>query len=170
MINSLLLELEGLSASGWHHRASIPAAALSDPGQGSVEPLKDLCSDMDWEADLVRKGDCCHLTGSWQVAVKCTCARCNVRFGRNLKGENLRDYRVVKSGNSSEDDELPAPGKVNLLDVLREDIWLALELFPLCRPDCRGLCPQCGENMNEEHCSCRPDDSGHPFAALRKLK
>jgi uncharacterized protein len=32
-----------------------------------------------------------------------------------------------------------------------------LPMKPLCRPDCKGLCPQCGLNLNDEACSCAPD-------------
>jgi uncharacterized protein len=34
---------------------------------------------------------------------------------------------------------------------------LAAPLHVLCRPDCRGLCPTCGQNLNEEPCSCQPE-------------
>ncbi|MFB3918241.1 MAG: DUF177 domain-containing protein [Terriglobales bacterium] len=43
-----------------------------------------------------------------------------------------------------------------LEDVLREQVLLALPLKTVCREDCKGLCPQCGNNRNYESCTCGP--------------
>jgi uncharacterized protein len=39
----------------------------------------------------------------------------------------------------------------------------------LCRPDCAGLCPQCGQNLNEGTCDCAKDDIDPRFEVLRRL-
>jgi hypothetical protein len=41
-----------------------------------------------------------------------------------------------------------------LADVLAEQVLLALPMKAICRSDCRGLCPQCGVNLNNEECRC----------------
>jgi uncharacterized protein len=41
-----------------------------------------------------------------------------------------------------------------LEDVLREQLLLSLPDRVLCKPDCKGLCPRCGQNLNQEACSC----------------
>ncbi len=46
---------------------------------------------------------------------------------------------------------------LDLTEVLRQDLLVALPMHPLCRPDCRGLCPTCGANLNDGPCSCRPE-------------
>jgi len=166
---SLVIELRNLPASGWHFEAAVPKEALADSGTGQVEPLSALSSDMFWKADLNRAGDCYHLSGVWEVELRRNCSRCNCLFTQKMRGETLRDYRLANERGEYDDDSLPEPGRVNLLDVLREDVWLASAPFPLCRPDCRGLCPRCGSSLNDGDCSCRPDESSHPFAALRKV-
>jgi uncharacterized protein len=40
----------------------------------------------------------------------------------------------------------------------------------LCRESCKGLCPRCGANLNEETCECRQDLKSSPFAILKKEK
>ncbi len=45
---------------------------------------------------------------------------------------------------------------VDLTDDLRETILLAFPLYPVCRPDCRGLCAQCGADLNAGDCECAP--------------
>lgn len=52
------------------------------------------------------------------------------------------------------DGELVEPG-----EELRELIMAELPHFPLCREDCRGLCPQCGVNLNKEGCKCKQADN-----------
>lgn len=50
-----------------------------------------------------------------------------------------------------------------------EQIVMQIPVKPLCKEDCRGLCPTCGANLNESGCECRKE-SGHPgFAALKKF-
>jgi uncharacterized protein len=44
---------------------------------------------------------------------------------------------------------VPETGKINLAPILREEMLLATPIRPLCRPDCKGLCLVCGENLND---------------------
>ncbi len=59
---------------------------------------------------------------------------------------------------------------LRLEDVVREQVLLSLPDRSLCRPDCKGLCPHCGENRNETNCTCasaQPDARWSALAALR---
>lgn len=60
------------------------------------------------------------------------------------------------------------PG-VDLDEVAREQILLAIPMQPLCRPDCRGLCARCGANLNQGPCACPPaaDDRWNALKSLR---
>lgn len=62
--------------------------------------------------------------------------------------------------------------ELHLADVgeaLREYSLLELPMQPLCRPDCRGLCPTCGTDLNVEQCSCAETSVDERFEALRAL-
>ncbi len=59
---------------------------------------------------------------------------------------------------------------VDLEAVIREQIILTVPLKPLCREDCRGLCPVCGANLNLETCGCKVEKNDSPLANLVKLK
>jgi uncharacterized protein len=61
------------------------------------------------------------------------------------------------------------PG-VDINEVAREQVLLALPMQPLCRPDCRGLCTRCGANLNQGACSCAPqaDERWNALKSLRK--
>ncbi|MCS6951241.1 MAG: DUF177 domain-containing protein [Bryobacterales bacterium] len=58
---------------------------------------------------------------------------------------------------------------LELEDVLREQILLALPMRRICREDCKGICPQCGQNRNLAPCACRPQAVDDRWAALRDL-
>ena len=59
---------------------------------------------------------------------------------------------------------------LELNDVLREQVHLALPMQFLCRPDCKGICLVCGQNRNQSECRCQPEAVDDRWAALRGLK
>lgn len=59
---------------------------------------------------------------------------------------------------------------LDLAALLWEEFSLALPVKPLCKPDCKGLCPECGKNLNEGACGCVLDNGDPRLAALRQLK
>ncbi len=62
-------------------------------------------------------------------------------------------------------------GKVIDLDPLvREQLVLSLPAYPVCREDCKGLCPVCGANLNERECGCDRHVPDPRWAGLKKLK
>jgi uncharacterized protein len=58
---------------------------------------------------------------------------------------------------------------VDLGEAIREYVLIELPMRALCRPDCKGLCPTCGADLNVERCSCPQDEPDERFAALRDL-
>lgn len=58
---------------------------------------------------------------------------------------------------------------IEIDDILREQVLLAVPLRTLCREDCKGICPGCGASLNNETCRCTPDTSSSPFAVLGKI-
>jgi uncharacterized protein len=76
------------------------------------------------------------------------------------------------------DDETPEgdgcyviPARTQVLDLtepLREEVFLAVPHFVECRPDCKGLCPRCGANLNDGPCNCPPATDAR-WDALKRL-
>jgi uncharacterized protein len=60
-------------------------------------------------------------------------------------------------------------GLLDVLDLLREQFQLALPMKPLCSDACRGLCRQCGANLNRTECDCRPAWEDSRLAPLKGL-
>ena len=60
-------------------------------------------------------------------------------------------------------------GYADFAPLIRELSLLEVPIRPLCQPECKGLCDQCGQNLNESACDCERDDIDPRFAALRQL-
>ena len=58
---------------------------------------------------------------------------------------------------------------VDLTDLLVQDIISSLPIQPLCSEDCKGLCQECGANLNRETCDCDKEQVNERFAALKDL-
>lgn len=59
---------------------------------------------------------------------------------------------------------------LELNDVLREFVLLALPMQKLCRENCRGICPVCGQNRNQKECHCQTAAGDDRWAALKELR
>ncbi len=59
---------------------------------------------------------------------------------------------------------------LDLVDVLREQILLLLPMQRICREDCKGICPVCGQNRNQAECHCHEEPDDDRWAALRNLQ
>jgi len=60
-------------------------------------------------------------------------------------------------------------GALDVVDMLREQFQLALPMKPLCAESCRGLCPECGANLNRANCGCDPKWVDPRLALLKDL-
>ena len=61
------------------------------------------------------------------------------------------------------------PVDLDLADAVREELILSLSPLALCVPDCKGLCPQCGINLNKDRCECSHEESDPRWDTLRAL-
>lgn len=114
------------------------------------------------------------LVGTLQVP----CSRCLEPFALPLDSRvDVRLLPVAQLAGSEEhevrDDDLTTEFYENdALDVaalVREQCYLALPMKPLCRPDCKGLCSQCGVNLNTSTCACDQTWVDPRLAALKAL-
>lgn len=60
--------------------------------------------------------------------------------------------------------------RIELDDQVRDRLFLEAERFPLCRSDCRGICPTCGQNLNEAACDCRVEAADSRWKVLEELQ
>ncbi len=78
---------------------------------------------------------------------------------------------LVLSLNREDNDELIVipDGQLDLAELAGADILLELPTSMVCDEGCKGLCPECGANLNEGDCGCRPSAGDPRLAKLREL-
>ncbi len=101
--------------------------------------------------------------GRLTTAVEVICARCldPVEHAVDVGFDLI--YRPISSITRGDEFQVPRgeeeigfyrDGRLLLEDVLKEQVLLSLPMKSICRTDCRGLCPNCGMNLNREGCNC----------------
>jgi len=119
------------------------------------------------------------LRGKLSAGLELQCARCLEPVKRDVTREFELLYRPL--GADAGRDELSVTDAeaeigyyqgegIELEDVLREQVLLALPLKVTCAEDCRGLCPHCGKNLNQEQCSCAVALQDPRWAALKDIR
>lgn len=103
--------------------------------------------------------------GPIEASVELTCGRCLEPFTQSIQfalEEQFYPTIDVVTGISLPqiENELVFPidqnHQLDLREAIRQNLLLALPMQPICKEDCAGLCPQCGKNLNEGPCSCKP--------------
>lgn len=137
---------------------------------------------LSWNVMVVNSGDKELLvTGTVQGTAQATCGRCLDDFELPLVGE-IEGYWLTEDPGDDvpedlAEDEFEVIGENRQMDLfpfIQAALVLALPFVPLCREDCKGLCPQCGKNLNDGPCDCAPEsgdgsDSNNPFAVLKGM-
>ena len=119
------------------------------------------------------------LRGRLSAGLELQCARCLEPVKQDVQRDFELLYRPL--GVDAGRDELSvtdAEAEIGyyqgdgllLEDVLREQVLLALPLKVTCGPDCKGLCPHCGKNLNQEQCSCSTAVEDPRWAALKEVR
>jgi len=122
-----------------------------------------LTRDVIAELDLLKQGSRVYISGKVNFQAELTCSTCAEPF-RSESTESL--YVEFERGLP------PAPGRIhelgeddlirsyysndelNIMPVIRDTILLSIPIAPQCRPECKGICLECGENLNKGDCAC----------------
>jgi uncharacterized protein len=108
------------------------------------------------------------LQGDFSAETDLECVRCLEMYIQPLKW-SLTDLYAFERRHMSESGLLmPESGHIDLEPLLREYALLEFPIKPICKPDCKGLCQVCGENLNKVDCGHRPEPDS-PFVALKDL-
>ena len=102
-----------------------------------------------------------------EVALNEECSRCleNVFTQLTIDLAELFSYPVAAGAEFSVSDD----GILDLAPLIRAEALIAISGGVLCRPDCKGLCPDCGANLNLTSCSCADEQIDPRMAKLKEL-
>lgn len=131
------------------------------------------------EFDVHKDKDRFRLVGSAVTELELVCSRCLEPFRMPVNAAFDLRYHPASEMATAEDSEVGEDDletsyyeddHIDLNELLREQFYLALPMKPLCREDCKGLCPQCGTNLNTGSCECGPALEDPRLAPLKQLK
>ncbi len=130
--------------------------------------LDDLTVDfLRGDIEFVRVKEGIYAKGLFRTQLQLECARCLELFAQPIEFRLEETFRPPSEKET--DSPLRMDGTLNLTQPLREYILLAIPMRPLCRPDCRGLCSQCGHNLNQGPCECLQEVVDPRLAMLKQL-
>jgi uncharacterized protein len=157
------------------------AAGAEEGADGPCEPMVIAVSGH-------RMGEDLYLEGTLTGVLELTCGRCLCRYRQPVR----EPFRLVLEPAG---DRVPADpegaaalardgvfladelesgwfrgGELDLGPYTLELIALVMPVQPVCREDCRGLCPRCGVDRNQDSCDCAEARPGSPFAVLQRLR
>lgn len=162
-------------------------AQVASPGQNgaatTAEPEPEtadytVLGDVHFDGTIRKDEPRFMLGGRLQARLQVTCGRCLEPF--MLPVDTQVDLTYVPHPEQAADDEVELSQDdlttafyrdqtLDLAEMVREQFYLALPMRPLCREDCKGLCPRCGTNLNQGTCACDVRWEDPRLAGLRTL-
>jgi uncharacterized protein len=107
--------------------------------------------------------------GKFSAETKLECVRCLKEFKYPLEWEFTELYAFSKKSVSETGLLLPDDAHIDLAPLLREYALLEIPIKPLHDPDCKGLCIECGQDLNIKDCGHSQNLDDSPFSVLKKL-
>ncbi|HZT05438.1 MAG TPA: DUF177 domain-containing protein [Chloroflexota bacterium] len=128
-------------------------------------------------ARLFRTQDAIVVRGHIDTVIEVECSRCLDPFPFPISMDFEEEFRPsinITTGaplELAEDEALRIDEHhvLDLTELVRQYLLTNAPLQPVCSPDCRGLCPTCGADLNEQACACPSDVDSSPFSALAPL-
>jgi uncharacterized protein len=130
------------------------------------------------EATVARDKEKVRIVGHAATSLELACSRC--LDGYEVPVDARFDLVYLPAADAPADDEVEVPdedintafyrdGAIDLAELLHEQFYLVLPMKPLCRDDCKGLCPVCGANRNVTTCACETRWEDPRLAGLKAL-
>lgn len=165
-------------------RSQIPPEGLDldvreEPCWEGVEGLWLSLAPVEASFHLEREGSGILASGTFATTAVVLCSRCSEPVAVPVSDQFTVLYLGASEAFREEEVELSAAetdvdvmqdDRLDLSKILRENVLLNLPLQPLCRADCRGLCPRCGVNLNETSCQCRVEATDPRLLPLQQLR
>lgn len=151
----MIIDIPKLRPEGEWFDGDEPAEILDlhDPGIQAGEPIHYHLFAQKVSGQLV-------VRGTVRMAIALQCVRCTEFYSTTI--EELAFLRAYQISDATE--------TVDVTPDIRDDILLRLPHHPVCSPECKGLCPRCGQNLNVGRCACRPPEEQSRWAALDNVK
>jgi uncharacterized protein len=170
------IKLREIPADGLHRDYDLTGAFAGQALAGTELAANGLTA----EVDLQRSDLDVYVRGILRGNLSAACSRCLGPAPIELQSsfavtfmpgeEEPTDEEEVDLTDEQVDVKRYTDDELDLEETLREELLLAVPIAPLCREECQGLCPTCGQDLNEGPCTCAPQAKDDRWAVLRNLK
>jgi uncharacterized protein len=146
--------------------------AFEDEEWRLIEPLRA-------EFFVTRKRDEVEVGGKLRGAAEAACDRCLKAMRLPVNADFMVTYSPVEAARACDLHELHAADmeratyehdQIDLRELAREQLLLEISVRVLCREDCKGLCPNCRANLNEQACACETKEIDPRWSALAEAR
>jgi len=155
-----------------------PIGSIRNYDVDETADIDDSTSRVQGRVKLTRTNRSILVKGRLQTEAEVTCSRCLSLFRYPLTLNIEEEYFPITDVLSGA--ALPRPDEpgcftidehhlIDLTEAVKQHALLAIPMKPLCHPDCAGLCPGCGQNLNRQPCHCRPQPGDNTRIELPKL-
>lgn len=147
-------------------------------GREAIRFVDALCFSL----RLQKTGQIVEVDGHFAAQATFSYGHCLQTFQHQLAADFSLTYTpLVDTGSSVDAEEIELDAEqlglvyyknetIDLLQPLQEQVLMSLPIAPVCREDCRGLCPECGCDLNSQTCNCEKKPFNNKFTALTGLK
>lgn len=125
--------------------------------------------NLEGEATIDRTPQGLLVLGKFSADTKLDCVRCLKEFTHSLQWEFTELYAFTKKSVSESELLVPDDAHIDLAPLIREYALLEVPIKPLHDPECRGLCIECGQDLNIKDCGHSQDTDDSPFSVLKNL-
>lgn len=126
-------------------------------------------ADLTGAVNFMRTPQGLYAQGALRAQTHVECVRCLTTFEQTVNSRITELFyyppETAPEGMLKVDDDV----HLDLTPIVREEMLLSIPIRAVCRPDCKGLCAHCGQNLNDGSCQCRPDEIDPRLAPLQQL-
>jgi uncharacterized protein len=168
------LDLSRIRQAETHFERTFDPSVMATEGDGyRIVSPGELAFDIHKDKERFR------LEGTLKATLEPSCSRCLEPFQMPVNIDFDQRYLPQTEATSELEAEVAEDDlettyyrdeEIDLSDLVREQFYLAMPMKPLCRDDCKGLCPHCGTNLNTGTCDCAPVWEDPRLAALKRIK
>jgi uncharacterized protein len=170
----MLLDLSKLHGQREHFERTFQPSVFDPP-----DPDYRVAVPVELSLDVEKSGPgIFRVTGRAVTRLNLDCGRCLDEFEVPVDARFELQYVPLDASGGADERELHgddlttsfySEGTLDVIEMLREQFQLALPMKPLCAQSCRGLCPECGANLNGAECGCQPKWEDPRLAPLKGL-
>lgn len=158
--------------------AGVPGAHGRYEVRAKVDPIDGVTvvGPVTGEITVQNTGSLLVMRGRLHARIRMNCGRCLALVEQALEVPVVEEFASGTAGADVDtiDRESPAESAMedfvfDVSEFARQQISLHVPMTILCREDCKGICPTCGQNLNEGPCECEPETEETPFSKLKDL-